>query len=157
MIAAAAEVNESVAMVTMIGLKPRREIAPLSMPTSGPTASPASSASQTGAPLIISHPVRQLASAATPGMDRSSAPQMMPTATPAAKIALIAAALATRIALFTLAKYGLHQMLNTRISRPNSTKMPRSRRKIRPRTLALSPMGAGPAAGGADAGGVGVT
>ena len=125
-------------MVTMIGLKPRREINPLSRPTIGPITRPTTRASQTGVPLIISQPVRQLDRAATPGIDRSSVPQMIPTATPAAKIALIAAALAMRIALFQLAKYGLHQTLNATISSPHRTKMPRSRRKIRPRTPALS-------------------
>ena len=82
-------------------------IAPMAMPATRP--------SHTGLPSMISQPQTQPDSAATPGMDRSRVPQMMPTATPAAKIALSAAALATSLALFVVKKKGLHQTAKPRI------------------------------------------
>ena len=57
-----------------------------------------------GWPLVISQPVRQEANAAVPGRDRSSTPVITPKPTPAAKIAVSAAALATSRALSRVAK-----------------------------------------------------
>ena len=104
--------TDSVPMVTMMGLNPRSEISAVDQPDHrARRPGRRAIASQTGGPWVISQPQTQPASAAVPGMDRSSAPQMMPTATPAAKMAVSAAALAMRMALFRLAKYGLAQRL----------------------------------------------
>ena len=70
---------------------------------------------------------------------------MMPMPTPAAKSAVIAAALAISSALSTVKKYGEHQNAKTAISRPHSRKMPRSRRKTSTDTMrgTSSPVGTG--------------
>ena len=87
-----------------------------------------------GTPLVISQPVRQEASAAVPGSERSSTPVITPKPTPAAKIAVSAAAFATSSALSRVAKYGAHQKENTMMMTPQSTKMPWSRTKTRAET-----------------------
>ena len=56
---------------------------------------------------------------------------MMPMPTPAAKSAVMDAALAMSSALSTLKKYGEHQNAKNTISSPHSMKMPRSRRNTR--------------------------
>ena len=85
-------------MVTMIGLKPRSEMSPLTQADDDPDSQAGDAGrARPASPSMISQPQVQPASAAVPGMDRSSAPQMIPTATPAAKIAVSAAALAMRI------------------------------------------------------------
>jgi hypothetical protein len=102
--AARPESTESVPMVTTIGLNPRSTISPLPAPITRPSTSAAAMPDQTGNPLVIIRPQTQLASAAMPGIDRSSAPLKMPTATPAANTAVSAAALAISSALSMLAK-----------------------------------------------------
>ena len=72
---------------------------------------------------------------------------MIPTPTPAAKMAVRAAAFAIRMALETVKKYGLAQRENTRISNAQRTKIPRSRMKMSHR-MPVESLSAG-AAGGA--------
>src|SRR6266508_5804155 len=109
MTAARPDSTERLPMVTMIGLNPRRAINPLASPTTTPHPRPAASDSQTGWPCVISQPVTHDEKAAVPGSERSRTPVRTPNPTPAAKMAVMAAALATSRALFHVAKYGAHQ------------------------------------------------
>ena len=62
---------------------------------------------------MISQPATQPENAAVPGSDRSSTPVITPKPTPAAKIAVMAAAFATRSALSIVKKYGDAQKAKT--------------------------------------------
>src|SRR5712691_3619978 len=145
--AASPDVTDSVPIVTMSGLNPRSAIRPLATPTTTPITSATTMPSHTGLCPASSLPQMTPARAATPGIEMSSAPEKTPAATPAAYTAVSAAAFAIRTALLHLAKNGLAQTENARMSRTNSTIRPRSRAKMSariPRESLVCSSGAAP-------------